>query len=350
MEPMFNFDPRAYGTTYATEGYVHIPHGLTDGFLALLSRQVEEYVQAGLVKNFVVGDKQQAIYQFPPGWDYHGELLEAVGVVCGLNPRQLVLSERHIKAYDADAAPHPMAHKDRFASQVSVGFSVRVPPGSTLVLYPYDERDINPFNSSTEYRASLSPDRVPEKTLQAARRIEIHDAPGDVIIFRGHAIWHLRERPANTVMLYLKLNAYHCDPLGEDARTPELRRHTEALLRAADAELTDAVPILGRRVDYIHRRFTRDWHEVVGVVLYGDKHFTIDEIELLALRMIDGRQSVRAILKGLGERVGRSLGCELIRRLATRGVIDLLPVTNGGWPDTTAVSLRVEPAAPSHLS
>ena len=350
MEPMFNFDPRAYGATYAAEGYVHIPRGLTDGFLALLSRQVEEYLQAGLVKNFIVGDKQQAIYQFPPGQDYHGQLLEAVGAVCGLSPRQLVLSERHIKAYDADAAPHPPAHKDRFASQVSVGFSVRVSPGSTLVLYPYDELDTNPFNSSTEYRASLSPERVPEKTLQEARRVEIHDTPGDVILFRGHAIWHLRERPANTVMLYLKLNAYHCDPLGEDARTPELRRHTEALLRATDAELADAIPILGRRVDYIHRRFTRDWHEVVGVVLYGEKHFTIDEIELQALRMMDGRQSVRAILKGLGERCGQSPGCELIRRLAARGVIDLLPAQNAGSSDAATSSVTAEADTPSLVS
>ncbi len=350
MEPMFNFDPRVHTATYAAEGFVHIPRGLSDGFLALLSRQVEEYLQAGLVKNFVVGDKQQAIYQFPPGQNYHGDLLEAVGAVCSLNPRQLVLSERHIKAYDGDAAPHPLAHKDRFASQVSVGFSVRVPPDSTLVLYPYDELDVNPFNSSTEYRASLSPDRVPEKTLQAARRVEIHDAPGDVIVFRGHAIWHLRERPANTVMLYLKLNAYHCDPLGEDARTPELRRHTEALLRAADGELMDAVPILARRVDYIHRRFTRDWREVVGVVLYGEKHFTIDEIELQALRMMDGRQSVRAVLKSLGERLGHSLGCELMRRLAARGVIDLLPAVNAGPSGTATVSLEAETDAPSLVS
>jgi hypothetical protein len=350
MEPMFSFDPRAYAASYAAEGYVHIPRGLTNGFLALLSRQVEEYLRAGLVKNFVIGDKQQAIYQFPAGQDYHGQLLDAVAAVCGLNPRQLVLSERHIKAYDADAAPHPLAHKDRFASQVSVGLSVRVPPGSTLVLYPYDELDINPFNSSTEYRASLSPDRVPETTLQEARRVEIHDTPGDVIIFRGHAIWHLRERPANTVMLYLKLNTFYCDPLDEDARTPELRRHTEALLRAADAELAEAVPILGRRVDYIHRRFTRDWHEVVGVVLYGEKHFTIDQIELQALRMMDGRQSVRSLLKGLGERCGQAPGCGLIRRLAARGVIDLLPVPNVGSCDAATLSLKAEADAPSLAS
>jgi hypothetical protein len=233
---------------------------------------------------------------------------------------------------------------------VSVGFSVRVPPGSTLVLYPYDELDINPFNSSTEYRASLSPDRVPEKTLREARRIEIHDAPGDVIVFRGHAIWHLRERPANTVMLYLKLNAYHCDPLGEDARTPEFRRHTEALLQAMDAELAEAVPILGRRVDYIHRRFTRDWREVIGVVLYGEKHFTIDEMELQMLRRMDGRQPVRAILHSMGERGEQTPGYGLIRRLAARGVIDLLPTASAGSPGAATVPVEAQANAPTLVS
>jgi hypothetical protein len=322
---MFAFDPHTYNRAFASTGYAYIPGGLTPAFLTLLAQQVEDYLQGELLKNFAIGDKQQALYQFPPGQDYHGQLLDMVGTVCGLDPRQLVLSERHIKAYDAGAAPFPLPHKDRFASEVSVGFSVRVPPGSTLVLYPDDEREVNQFNSSTEYRASLGPERVPEKALQHARRVVIADTPGDVIVFRGHSIWHLRERPANTVMLYLKLNAFHADPLGEDARTPQLRRYTEMLLQAPDGELEDAIPIVGRRVDSIQQRFTRDWREVRGVVLYGEKHFTIDEAELQALRMMDGRRCVRDILKAVAKQGGASLGCNQIRRLAARGVIDLLP-------------------------
>jgi hypothetical protein len=42
MEPMFRFEPQAHAAGYAAEGYVHIPRGLTGGFLAMLSRQVEE--------------------------------------------------------------------------------------------------------------------------------------------------------------------------------------------------------------------------------------------------------------------------------------------------------------------
>ena len=118
-----------------------------------------------LLSKFAVGDKQQAMYQFPDGRDYHAELVAAVAGVCGVEPAALVLSERHIKAYEATAVPDPPAHKDRFASEFAVGFSVRVPEGSTLVLYPRDERAVNPFNSSTELRASLRPDALPEKTL-----------------------------------------------------------------------------------------------------------------------------------------------------------------------------------------
>ena len=103
-----------------------------------------------------------------------------------------MLSERHVKAYDADAASEPHAHKDRFASQISVGLSVHVKPGSTLVLYPYEETETNPFNTSVQLRASLSPDRYPEPRLKKAGRIEIKDAARDVIMFRGHTFWHLR--------------------------------------------------------------------------------------------------------------------------------------------------------------
>ena len=83
-------------------------------------------------------------------------MIETVAAVCGLHPRDVVLSERHIKVYEPNAVPDPPAHKDRFASQIAVGFSVHVPEGSTLVFYPYDHLEINPFNSSTELREPLA--------------------------------------------------------------------------------------------------------------------------------------------------------------------------------------------------
>src|SRR5215211_6915256 len=111
------------------------------------------------------------MYEFPEGGDYAEEVCQAVAGVTGLPAEDILMSERHVKAYDADAAAEPNAHKDRYASQISVGLSVHVKPGSTLVLYPYEKTETNPFNTSVQLRASLSPDRYPEPELKKGRGI-----------------------------------------------------------------------------------------------------------------------------------------------------------------------------------
>ena len=89
-------------------------------------------------------------------------------------------------------------------------------------------------------------------------------------------------------MVYFKLNAYHCDPLGEDPRTAEYEERARFLASQPDEQVGQAIPVLARRVDYIHRRYNRHWQEVIGVVLWGERHFTIDEQELEALKAMDG--------------------------------------------------------------
>src|SRR5438067_389013 len=127
MSRMFDFDSHQYAAQYNAEGFVHVPRGVSEAFYQRMSQQVDDYLEAR------------------------------------------VLSERHIKAYDADARPEPDAHKDRFASEISVGIAIRVQPGSTLVLYPYDEVGVNPFNSSAELYASLSSTEHPRVALRSAR-------------------------------------------------------------------------------------------------------------------------------------------------------------------------------------
>jgi hypothetical protein len=323
MKRMFAFDTKRARDQFAAQDYVHIPRGLTEEYYAVARKQVEQNLQTGLMEKFAIGDKQQALYQFP-NENYLEEFLETVGAVCGLEPAQLVISERHIKAYESDADPLPLAHKDRLATQVAVGFSIYVPEGSTLVLYPDAEREINPFNTSTELRASLRAEALPEKTLQTARRVEIQDGPRDVMLFRGNSIWHMRVRPAHTVMLYFKLNAYHCDPLGEDPRTAAYQARTRRQAAAPDAGFEEAIPILGRRVDYIHRRYNRQWQETTGVVLWGARHITIDEQELKALQAMDGRRSVRAVVCTVGGGSDDRTLLKKIRQLAEIGIVDLL--------------------------
>jgi hypothetical protein len=324
MTRLFTFDPAQYAPAFAAQDYVHIREGLTEEFFALVRTQVAEYQQANaLGQKFAIGDKQQALYRFPEEDDYLGHFLQMVGTIAGLDPGRLVVAERHIKVYEANADPNPRAHKDRCATQVAVGLSVHVPAGSTLVLYPEDDREANPFQSSTELRASLPPERLPEALLCSARRVEIQDRARDVVLFRGSTMWHLRARPAGTVMLYFKLNAFNSDPLGEDPRGPEQRACTLGLLPAEDDRLAVAVPMLGRRVDYVCHRFNHLGQEVFGVVLYGEKLIGIDEAEYQALRALDGRRSLRDVAQASG--VPADLLGARIRRLAERGLVDLFP-------------------------
>lgn len=321
---IFQFDPAQYADQFAKEGWVHIQGGVTEDFYAKARPQIEESMKTKLMKQFAIGDKQQAMYEFPEGGNYVQEIRQTIGKLCGFNPDDIVLSERHVKGYEATAASEPNAHKDRYASQISLGLSIHVQPGSTLVLYPYDELDINPFNTSQQLRASLSPDRYPEPALKTARKIEIADQARDVTVFRGHKFWHLRRNPALTTMLYIKLNAFNCDPMGEDPQTPAFRQRTEQAAEMSDADLERMIPLIGRRVDFFHRHYTRDFQEVPGVVLWGEKHFSLDEDELRGIKAIDGKRNVAGFIAAMGEDADYTAKLAKVRRLARRGVLDLV--------------------------
>ena len=74
MSKMFDFDPARYTSAYAEQGYIHIPKGLTEEFYGLLAGQVEDYIKSKPLKDFAIGDKQQALYQLPDGPHYYREL------------------------------------------------------------------------------------------------------------------------------------------------------------------------------------------------------------------------------------------------------------------------------------
>jgi hypothetical protein len=318
-EKMFAFDPESHRAQFEREGWVHIRSGLTEGFRVQMQEAVNRFFAERRLEHLRVGDKLQALYEFPEG--RLEEFLEGVGRVCGLEPARLVLTERHIKTYEATANPSPLAHKDRYSSQVSIGFSVTVPEGSTLVLYPKDDLETNPFNSSTEYRRSFTADRTPETRLKGARPVEIQDRPGDVVMFYGSRIWHLRRNAANTVMLYFKVNDFDCDTLGEDPRTQPIRERSRAAASgAADAAFGAFYPVLGRAVESFQRRIGRDGNELVGVLVAGTGHVTIEEWELELLRALDGKSTAAEVVRFFGgePHVGRSL-----RRFAECGAIDL---------------------------
>ena len=247
MSTMFNFNPETCAEAFAENGFIHIDNGLRKEFHHDLVKYIENSFNDKHLKDFARGDKQQALFEFLEP-DHYEELRHAVAKVCGVEPGSLTLSERHIKQYEVDADPYPLAHKDRFGSEFAVGFSIIVPEGSTLVIYPEGDLTANPFNSTAELRSSFSPDDLPEPALKRARRVEIQDRPGDVQIFRGSAMWHLREHGAGTTVLYLKLNTFNCDTLAEDPHTPALRQQTLSRANSITSEWDTLIPVVARRV------------------------------------------------------------------------------------------------------
>ena len=312
---IFDFSPEDHRATYEAQGWVHVRDGLTPEFLETARRTVADaHAARPLSGRGIAGAKEQFVFEFPEPQHYE-ELYDAVVAMCGLDRSTITLSERHIKAYEDDADPDPVAHKDRFASQVSMGLSLEVPKGSHLVLYPEDDVWENPF-LNTALRDSLEPDQVPEVVLQGAKEVEIHDRPGDVIVFRGSAIWHLRRRSASTVNVYLKFNDFGADPLGEDPATPRRREATLALAEGDDDALVAAVPVLARRFDSVAREHRREgWPERLFASVWGQNPFPVSEEEFALLREVDGRRAVRDL--GVAHLAA-------VRRLARRGALDLL--------------------------
>lgn len=317
---IFDFDPNDYSDRYAAVGWVHIPGGLNSEFLAYLQEYVHQRLRENRVEGVAIGGtKEQALFEFPEQVDFPGELFDVVASLCRLNRETMTLSERHIKAYDDDAPAEPPAHKDRFASQVSIGLSIDIPAGSRLVLYPSEHRETNPFNISAALRESLDPEQLPENLLRSARAEVIDDGPGDVVMFPGSGMWHYRWNAAAAVNLYLKLNDFDSDPLGEDPSTPSRRSQTLDSLSAADGSFGALVPVLSRRLDSITRQYTRERDlEVLQAHVWEQAPVGLEPREFVLLRAVDGRATVQDLTEN-GEDVEAS-----VRRLAERGALDLV--------------------------
>jgi hypothetical protein len=315
---IFAFDPADYRDQYEKHGWVHIPGGIDPEFLTHLqeytrSRFSEKHVQGKAIG----GAKEQALFDFPAETEFPGELFDSIAHVAGLDRDGMTLSERHIKAYDSDAPDFPVAHKDRFASQVSVGLSIDIPEDSYLVLYPHTDVSVNPYNVSPQLLASLEPHERPEVVLADAPEIRIDDKPGDVVMFPGSAVWHLRRHAANATNLYLKMNDFNSDPLGEDPSTEERQRRTLELLASANGHTPQLVPMLSRRLDVVARQRSRDGQEVLQAHVWEEMPVVLNEVEWDVLHAIDGKRSVR-------ELAGSDEARAAVARLAQRGVIELV--------------------------
>lgn len=322
---VFDFDPARYRETYRDQQWLHVPGGVAPWFLDHLRGVGAEAAAARqqMAHAGHRGEKDQYLYDPPFIADVVAQLFEMVGSACGLDPAKLTLSERHVNCYELDADPSPAPHKDRLASQVTVGISVDIPERSCLVLYPRDDRSVNRFMLSSELRASLDPDELPEAILDPARAVEIHDRPGDVVAFAGSSMWHLRRNAAGAVNLYLKCNDFECDPLAEDLGTDRRWRSTSSVLQSDDTRsLDDAIPVVSRQFEWTGELTGHAGEPRWYFKLWGGPPFPISTTDRSVIRSFDGTSSWEILRKELGDE--RSVLDERLRRLARRGAVDLL--------------------------
>jgi hypothetical protein len=177
---------------------------------------------------------------------------------------------------------------------------------------------------STALRESLEPEARPEVTLRDAPSAEVYDEPGDVIVFRGSSIWHLRRRSAGAVNLYFKMNDFDADPLGEDTTTDARRADTACALDACDDVFAASVPMLARRFESVQCNYGRGGRELCAAVVAGQPPRPLSDAEVAVLRVVDGHTACAGLMArraGLNE----AATGPAIRRLAARGVLDLLP-------------------------
>jgi len=312
---VFSFDPSEHRETFLSEGWLHIKNGVTPEFVEVMRDFVARELSPEKLEQFALaGKKGQGRFEFPSEVDFPGELYDVLSQVCGLDRETIALSERHINAYNNDAKPDPTPHKDRDASKVSVGLCIER-ADSEVVIYPGASRELNPYVSAATYYDSLPSDQKPEKVLTEDQAVAIRDEPGDVVMFYGSAIWHLRRRSAGSVNLYLKFNDFDYDPLGEDPTTIERQERTRELLRD-DGELQQAVVKPSRQLEQLTHLFSRNALEVRQARLWGRDPVALDEQEFQLLQSLNGGRDVSVLGTDAAGRV---------RRLAEHGVIDLIP-------------------------
>lgn len=309
---------------FAAEGWVHIPGGVSDGFIRAVLSAANGASPDSLPPTSKGGNKSHILFQFPAEVNYADDFVLPLSRLCGLNPARFTLSQRHVMQYLADAKNMPKLHKDRYASSVSVGIPLSVPSSSRLVLYPYDGTEVNSF-MTTDLRRSLSPEQLPEARCGQWREVEIADKPGDLIVFRGSRIWHSRRNPQGAMHLYLMLNDLLLDPLGEDPWAALNRQRACALFKLEQADRDLAVITPGRQLDTISAHHHRSGAATYTAHVWPEATIFLSAAEEKLVRFLD-RGLPYACLHTLVQPSGFASQGQLeaaLQRLITGGVLDV---------------------------
>lgn len=251
---VFDFDHAEAAADLAENGWIHRPAGISPALMAALRAETEAFLTGDghdLSTWRFPGKKAQFLWELPDGLTLR-QLKNEVAAVTGMDPDRVTLSERHVKVYSPEADDFPPPHKDRGASTFTLGFAIRVPDDSRLVLWPNVDTSFNFYPTSAEWRDSRPTADLPENVIEGIEPVTVDMRPGDFVAFRGAEIYHERFRPASTAVLYLKFNEIGLDPLGEDPDTTAMLEHT-ADLRASGqvdaASLSISPLVVGLRTE-----------------------------------------------------------------------------------------------------
>lgn len=219
----FKYDPAIYKNELQRNGYVHLKDLLSDEFVATLKQFCKDAVAdtvGELTSGHVSGKKRQFVFDFP-SQEAALQFRAGIAGLTAMDEGKIAISERHLKIYDGEANPWPAPHKDRGASQISIGLPIQLSQGSTVAVFPTMDQTPNPNDKAMFLSES---DNVnSEETYVANEAVFLNEKVGDLVLFNGSSIFHERVKAAGTAILYIKINDMGADPLGEDiyqAKTP----------------------------------------------------------------------------------------------------------------------------------
>jgi hypothetical protein len=325
------FNPADYRAQWEEQGYLHIPGGVSAEFVDYMTNKVLSELDAPkkeLADFKFASKKTQHLFDFDASFDFPRGLYEDVAALTGLPLNRLTLCERHVKAYDQNAEANPVPHKDRMASEIVVGLPVRVPEDSYLVLYPTAPATENPFQSTAQWRDVVSPNEQTRSLLAEVEPVKLYARPGDVVFFQGAKVYHERINPANSVLLFLKLNAMRMDPIGEDLSTAYYEQRTAALAGTCSddqllQERIEVSPRLEKVVAYYNRR---TWDPVYVGSIWKGKEYVLDDLDVALLKQADLGMGNGAKFMENHAGADRRQVCDGIRKLARLGLVVLADI------------------------
>jgi hypothetical protein len=201
-------------SAFHRDGYAVLRDFVDADFLSYCESNLRGCLAEGQSDRDIPGKKSQFVLDWPRAARLRDELFFTAAALLRCAADAIVLSERHFHVYSADAPARPLPHKDRAATQLAIGIPLDT-GDSALMLFP-DASPANVIESAVGLRRALDGcDARIADFMARAPAVRLDTKRGDAIAFLGSRIFHERYDAAGTAILYLKLNNFGADPLGE---------------------------------------------------------------------------------------------------------------------------------------